>query len=120
MSKLKVEDYINNLPDAHRIALTKLRTLIHSIVPDAQEVISYGMPAFKYHGILVCYAAFKNHLSFFPANGQLIDELKEELEGFEISKGTIRFTPTKSIPIALIRKIVRTRIRENLARAKLA
>jgi uncharacterized protein YdhG (YjbR/CyaY superfamily) len=118
MSKLKVEDYIINLPDMQRITLTKLRTLIKSIVPDAEEVISYGMPTFKYHGILVCYAAFKNHLSFFPGNGQLIDELKEELEGFETSKGTIKFTPTKTIPIALIRKIVRTRIRENLANSK--
>ncbi len=120
MSKLRVEDYINNLPDMHRITLTQLRTLIKSIVPDAVEVISYGMPTFKYHGILVCYAAFKNHCSFFPTNGQLINEYRDELEGFETSKGAIKFTPTKTIPIALIRKIVRTRIRENLARAKLA
>jgi uncharacterized protein YdhG (YjbR/CyaY superfamily) len=117
MSKLNVKDYINNLPDSHRITLTKLRSLIKSIVPDAEELICYGMPTFKYHGTLVCYASFKNHLSFFPGNAHLIDELKEELTGFETSKGTIKFTPERTIPIALIRKIVRTRIRENLAKS---
>jgi uncharacterized protein YdhG (YjbR/CyaY superfamily) len=116
MSKLKVEDYINNLPDEQRITLTKLRSLIKSIVPDAEEVISYGMPTFKYHGMLVSYAAFKNHLSFFPCNGHLIDEFKEDLQEFTTSKGTIQFTSKHTIPVAVIRKIVRTRIRENLSK----
>ena len=114
MSKKLVDDYINNLPDEQRITLTNLRNLIKSIVPDSIEIISRGIPTFKYHGYLLQFAAYQNHCTFLPGSSSLIDELREELKDFETSKGAIKFTPKNTIPIALIRKIVRFRIRENL------
>lgn len=81
-------------------------------------MISYDMPSYKYLGALVYFAAFQKHCSFFPASSRLIRTYQVELAGFETSKGTIRFTPEKPIPAALVRKIVRARVQENEARRK--
>jgi uncharacterized protein YdhG (YjbR/CyaY superfamily) len=109
-----VEHWLSRLDAAQRAALEKLRAQIRSAAPGAEEVISYGQPTFKLHGHLVAFGAFKNHLSFFPMNATVIAENAAALKTFETSKGTIQFTPDKPIPAALVRKIVKARIAQNL------
>jgi uncharacterized protein YdhG (YjbR/CyaY superfamily) len=111
---ISVEEYLARLPEPARTTLSKVRAAIRaSAGPEATEVISYGMPGFRYKGMLVWYAAFKEHCSFFPGNSSLIEEFGEDLAGYSTSKGTIRFPLDKPLPAALIRKIVRMRMAEN-------
>lgn len=96
--------------------LQLIRNTIRRIAPDAEECISYGMPAFKLHGPLVYFAAFKNHIGFFPtASG--ISNFTSELQDFRYSKGTIQLPHNKPIPTKLIQKIVRFRVTENQTKA---
>jgi len=91
-----------------------MRATIRSIVPaEATEGLSYGMPAFRYKGPLVAYAAFKDHCSFFPMQASLIDRLKDELKQYRTSKGTLQFPPDRPLPAALLKKMVKLRIAEN-------
>lgn len=101
-----------------RERLQSIRTLIKETAKDAEEVISYGMPAYKWKGILVYFAAFKNHISFFPA-GSGIDEFKEELSEFKTSKGTIQVQHKQEIPYTLFKEIIQFRMSENERRAEL-
>lgn len=108
-----VESYLRGVPTAARASLEKLRQTIKSAVPEAVEVISYGIPTFKLGGrMLVSYAAFAEHCSFFPGAGP-VDEHQDELKSFQTSKGTIRFTETKPLSASLVKKLVKTRIRLN-------
>jgi uncharacterized protein YdhG (YjbR/CyaY superfamily) len=113
-----VGEYLRAVPPKQRAALEKVRKAIHAAAPGSVEVISYGMPAFKYRGrMLVYFAAFKDHCSFFPASGGLLAAHRSELKDFEASgKGTLRFTPEKPLPAALLKKLVKWRIKENEAR----
>lgn len=111
-----VNAYLKAQPAAFRTALEKLRAQIKAAAPKAEETISYGMPAYKYKGMLVYFAAFKNHCSFFPGSSAIAANQKG-LEGFKLSKGTIQFTPAKPIPAAIVKRIVKERIRENETRA---
>ena len=95
--------------------LRRLRRTIQAAAPDAEEVLSYGMPAFRQRRILVYFAAFKDHCSLFPASGAVMEALGEELEPYFSGKGTLSFTADKPIPAALVKKIVQTRIEENAA-----
>jgi uncharacterized protein YdhG (YjbR/CyaY superfamily) len=113
-----VDEYILAQPQHVKAVLEKLRATIKKAAPTAEELISYGMPAYKFHGMLVYFAAFKNHCSFFPGNASLIKEFKEELNAYKTAKGTIQFTAEKPLPAALVAKIVKTRIKENLAKSK--
>ena len=117
-NSIAIDKYLESLPEQQRIALEKLRQTIKKIVPQAQEVISYQMPAYKYHGMLVSFAAFKNHCSFFPRNSKTVEQFEEELKDFSISKGTIRFTPEKPIPEVLLKKIIEARKNDNLNKFK--
>lgn len=110
-----VDEYLKALPPDVRSVLEKLRTTIKSVAPTAEEVISYGMPGYKYHGMLVYMAAFKDHCSFFPGSSQII-RLYDELKEYKTSKGTIQFTVDKPLPVALVKKIVKARMRENEAK----
>src|SRR6266699_7182298 len=113
-----VDDYLSRLPDEPRAALEKLRQTIKSIVPDASEVISYQIPTFKYQGrMLVSYAAFAEHCSFFPGAAP-IEAHRNELTSYQTSKGTIRFPASKPLPAALVKKLVNTRLEENTRRQK--
>jgi len=114
-----IDSYLSCLPEKQIIALEKLRQTIREAAPEAEEVISYQIPAFKYHGMLVGFAGFKNHCSFFPMGSETISQFKNELKNFETSKGTIRFTPDKPLPSALVKKIVRARMKSNLERKAL-
>jgi uncharacterized protein YdhG (YjbR/CyaY superfamily) len=110
-----IDEYLSVLPENVRVILEKLRQTIKSVAPKAEEVISYGMPAFKYHGMLVYMAAFKNHCSFFPGSSQIV-KLYDELKSFKTSKGTIQFMVDKPLPVGLVKKIVKARMQENEAR----
>lgn len=109
----EVEKYLAALPTEQRDALEKLRKTILSVAKGAEEKISYGMPTVYYKGNLVHYAAFKDHMSFFGASAFVTEELKDKLAGYKTSKGTIQFTVEKPLPAALVKSIVRARMKEN-------
>ncbi len=110
-----VDEYIATFPKNMQSILQELRQVIRESAPEAEETISYQMPAFKLNGILVWFAAFKNHIGFFPKSSA-IAAFKEELSDYELSKGTIRFPLDKPIPFDLVRKIVQYRVKENLSK----
>jgi uncharacterized protein YdhG (YjbR/CyaY superfamily) len=111
---LIVHEYIHNLPEPARSSLRKIRAIIRSVVPpETTETISYGIPTFKYKGALFGYAAFSKHCSLFPMGSSVITALKDDLKGFETSKGTIRFPVDKPPPATLVKKLVRARIAQN-------
>jgi uncharacterized protein YdhG (YjbR/CyaY superfamily) len=112
-----VEKYLAKVPQPARTTLQKIRALIRSAAPpEATEAISYGIPAFHYNGMLVAYAAFANHCSFFPASGELLKEFADELRDYPCSKGTIRFAVDKPLPSALVKKLVKARVAKNKAK----
>jgi uncharacterized protein YdhG (YjbR/CyaY superfamily) len=114
-----VDKYLAKVPQPAQATLQKVRATIRSSAPrEATEAISYGIPAFKYNGMLVAYAAFANHCSFFPASGELLKEFADELKNYPCSKGTIRFAMDKPLPAGLIRKIVKARVAKNEAKRK--
>jgi uncharacterized protein YdhG (YjbR/CyaY superfamily) len=112
MKATSVDEYLASLSPHARPALMKLRRRIRSIVPEAAEVISYGIPTFKLDRMLVAYAAFRDHYSFFPLSSRLLDRYRREAARYQTSKGTLRFAFDEPLPESLIRKIVSARIRE--------
>jgi uncharacterized protein YdhG (YjbR/CyaY superfamily) len=112
-----IDEYFAKLSPRQRAFLQKLRKLIHSIAPKAQECITYSMPGFRQNAPFVAFAAFKNHYSLFPMGGATVEKFKRELKGFDTNKGTIRFTEEKPLPASLVRKIVRHRLAIDVARA---
>lgn len=112
-----IDEYIADSPEAVRPLLEKIRRVIQTAAPVAQEAISYSMPAFKQNGVLVYFAAFKDHIGFFPtASG--VSHFAKELEPYATSKGTVRFPLDKPIPLDLIKKIVKFRAAENSGKPK--
>ena len=111
-----VDEYLAGVPKEARATLEKLRRTIKAAAPMASEGISYQMPMYKHHGMVVGFAAFKNHCSIFPG-AAVMDAYKEELKPYDTSKGTIRFPVDKPLPATLVKKLVRARIKENEARA---
>jgi uncharacterized protein YdhG (YjbR/CyaY superfamily) len=111
-----INEYIETFPPKIQKQLKKLRKTIRKAAPDAEEVISYQMPAYKLKGILLYFAAFKDHISFFPsASG--VDAFKKELTGYKTSKGTIQIPHGTELPLDLIARIVKFRVNENLEKA---
>jgi uncharacterized protein YdhG (YjbR/CyaY superfamily) len=109
-----VDEYLAAVPEPARTTLNKIRATIRSAVPpEATEAISYGMPAFKYKGPLMWFAAFSNHCSLFPGSGSLIAAFQDDLKGYRTSKGTIQFPMDKPLPAALVKKLVKARIAQN-------
>ena len=114
-----VDAYLAKVPEPARATLEKVRATIRSVVPaETTEGLSYGMPAFRYKGALVAYAAFKDHCSFFPCQASLIDQMKDELKNYRTSKGTLQFPLDKPLAAALVKKMVKARIAENERRAE--
>jgi uncharacterized protein YdhG (YjbR/CyaY superfamily) len=108
-----IDEYLGRVSEPARSTLNKIRAIIRSVAPpDATEGISYGIPTFKYKGMLASFAAFSDHCSLFPGAGPTI-EFKNELKNFQTSKGTIRFAPDKPPSAALLKKLVKSRIAEN-------
>jgi uncharacterized protein YdhG (YjbR/CyaY superfamily) len=107
------DEYLAAVPEPARRTLKKIRAAIRSAVPpEATEIISYGIPAFKHKGVLVWFAAFSDHCSLFPT-ASVIEAFKKELKGFSTSKGTIQFPTDKPLPTALVKKLVKARVAQN-------
>lgn len=116
--KAEVEVYLAKVPEPARTTLEKLRATIRAAAPEeASEEINYGMPAFRYKGGLVGYAAFKQHCSFFPMSASLLDDFADELKGYRTSKGTLQFAMDKPLPAALVKRMVKARVQQNEAKA---
>lgn len=112
-----IDDYLAGVDADKRAALQALRETIHAAAPEAQECISYQMPSFRLKtGMLVSFGAWKNHCALYPLSAAVIREHASELAGFDTDKGTIRFTPDRPLPEALVRKLVAARVGENARR----
>lgn len=112
-----INEFIADFPDDIQIILEKIRATIQKAAPDAKEAIKYGMPTFVLNGNLVHFAAYKNHIGFYPAPTG-IDAFIEELAQYRTGKGTIQFPVDKPIPYDLITKVVKFRVEENLKKLK--
>ncbi|HWO03063.1 MAG TPA: DUF1801 domain-containing protein [Blastocatellia bacterium] len=110
-----VDDYLAAVPEDARAALAKLRKTIKAAAPKATEVISYQIPAYKHHGLLVGFAASKNHCTFHIMSVALTSAHAAELEGYKLGRASIRFEPNDPLPAALVTKLVKARIAENEA-----
>ena len=107
-----VEEYLAQVPEPAHSTLQKVRAVIQSVVPaGTTEVLSYRIPAFRYKRVLVWYAAFSDHCSLFPT-ASVIEKLGKELKAYTVSKGTIHFPTDKPLPSALLKKIVKARLRD--------
>jgi len=111
-----VDEYLAGVPKATRSTLEKLRKTIKAAGPKVTESISYGMPMYKQNGMVIGFAAFKDHCSIFPGSA-VMHAHKEELKRYDTSKGTIRFPADKPLPATLVKKLVKARVAENEARA---
>lgn len=107
-----VNSYIASFPKETQVLLEQLRSLIKKAAPKAEEVISYQMPAYKYNGMLVYFAGYAKHIGFYPT-GKGIEAFKDEITSYKTSKGTIQFPLNKKLPVTLITKIVKYRVKEN-------
>jgi uncharacterized protein YdhG (YjbR/CyaY superfamily) len=109
----EVDRYLAALDEPKRRTLEALRRSILQVVPDAEQGISYGMPAFKVRGKTVAgFAAFKNHLSYLPHSGSVLAAIADDVAGYETSKGSLRFPIDEPLPDPLVNKLVKTRMRE--------
>src|ERR1700724_4137026 len=100
-----VDEYLSLVSEDKRAALQALREILRAAAPDAEECISYQMPAFRLNGMLVGFAAAKNHCALYAWNGSAVGMFADELRGYETSKGAIRFTPEKPLPERLVRRV---------------
>ena len=116
-SPRNIDEYIATFPAETQALLGVLRATIQSAAPDAVEVISYQMPAFKLCGILVYFAAYQHHIGFYPGASGIV-AFDQDLKGYKTSKGTVQFPLDKALPIDLITKIVRFRVTENTQKAE--
>jgi uncharacterized protein YdhG (YjbR/CyaY superfamily) len=107
-----VDEYISAFPSDVQVKLEKIRKTIRSNAPKAEEVISYGIPGYKYHGILIYFAGFANHISVYPAPRQH-ESFKKELAAYKGGKGTVQFPDDKPIQFELIKRIVKFRMKQN-------
>lgn len=114
-----VDAYIATFPQDVQKILKTVRQAIQTAAPQAEELISYQIPAYKFYGWLMYFAAFKNHYSVFGATDDFVDQFKKELTGYKVGKGTIRFPFDEPVPVALIQKIAKFRVKENLQRGKI-
>ncbi len=115
---LTVDEYIAGFPQDVQEILNELRAVIKTAAPQAEEKISYQMPAFYFHGNLVYFAAYKKHIGFYPTSSG-IEHFKKELAGYEVSKGAVRFPLGKPIPLDLVRRMVDFRVRENMEKLRI-
>jgi uncharacterized protein YdhG (YjbR/CyaY superfamily) len=112
-----IDEYISSYSGETKKRLEQIRATIRKAAPGAEETISYGMPAFKFNGMLVWFAAHAKHIGFYPRVSAIV-RFKKELSAYKWAKGSIQFPLDKRLPLGLISKIVKFRMQENLARAK--
>ena len=111
-----IDQYLAALSADKRTALERLRKIIRDAAPEAEECISYQLPAFRQEGMLVGFGATANHCAFYLMSSSTLETYKDDLKNFDTSKGTIRFHSDKPLPAALVRKLVKARIAENASR----
>ncbi|CAB4550171.1 unannotated protein [freshwater metagenome] len=112
MSSKQVTAHLAKLPQPQKSTLQELRKSILEVIPEAEEVISYGFPGYRINGKIICgFDAFKNHCSFFPHSSLVIPELEKELLNYKTSKGALQFAVDKPLPKSLVRKLIKTRMR---------
>jgi uncharacterized protein YdhG (YjbR/CyaY superfamily) len=112
-----IDGYIAAFPKSIQIILNRLRRAIRASAPGAQEAISYGIPTFRLNGNLVHFAAYKSHIGFYPTSSG-IAAFRKELSRYELSKGTVRFPIDEPVPLGIVKKIVKFRVKENESRKK--
>ncbi len=112
-----IDEYIAGFPPDVQAILEKVRATIRKAAPGAEETIKYRMPTFMLHGNLVYFAAFKDHIGFYPVPTG-VEKFKKELAAYKMGRGSIQFPLDQPIPYGLISKIVKFRAKENLAKAK--
>lgn len=109
----EIDQYLDALEEPKRTTLTRLRQTILDTLPQAEQGLSYGLPAFKVKGkTIVGFAAFKNHLSYLPHSGSVFPELKDELKGYSASSGALRFSIDEPLPVALVEKLIAVRLQQ--------
>lgn len=109
----EMDDYLGGLPSEQRDAFARVRVVVEEVAPDAEEGVSYGMPAYLHAGRpLLGFRAAKSHLSIFPFSPKAIEAVEDRLEGFDLSKGTIRFSPGAPVPDDVLADLVRARMEE--------
>lgn len=115
MSSQEITEYLNSLDGQKRATLQELRETILQIIPDADEGLSYGLPAFRLQGKVVAgFAAFKNHLSYMPHSGSVFPELKDDVASYSASKGVLRFSIDECLPKQLVQKLIDVRMSQAL------
>lgn len=113
MSAQEIDEYLDGLDEPKRTTLARLRQTIIDVLPEADQGISYGLPAFKVRGkVIAGFAAFKNHLSYLPHSGSVFPELGEELQGYTTSSGALRFSVDEPLPAPLVKKLISVRLRQ--------
>jgi len=113
VSAEEIDRYLDGLEEPKRSTLARLRQTILDVLPEAEQGISYGVPAFKVGGKTIAgFAAFKNHLSYLPHSGSVFPRLKEELKGYSTSSGALRFDTAKPLPAALVEKLIAVRLEQ--------
>ena len=112
-----VDQYLSAFPSSTKVLLKKIRETVKEVAPQAEELISYNMPGFRWNGMLVWYAAYKQHIGFYPTPSA-IKTFAQELSQFKTSKGAIQFPIDKPIPASLVKKIVKFRMKQNLDKLK--
>ncbi len=110
---MTVDEYLAGVPEPQRTTLQQLRDMLRRMLPDATETISYNMPAFKMGGKAVAgYASFKAHCSYFPHSGSVLDQVGDQLDGYDWDKGTLRFPIDEPLPEPLVRRLVEVRLNQ--------
>jgi uncharacterized protein YdhG (YjbR/CyaY superfamily) len=112
-----MDEYIAGFPDDVQVMLERIRATVHKAAPGAEEAMKYGIPTFVLKGNLVHFGAYKKHIGFYPSPTG-IAQFKKELSGFEMSKGAVQFPLDRSLPLSLISKIVKFRVKEQLEKSK--
>ena len=113
MSAKEIDDYITQIEEPKRSTLLALRETIVSLLPEAEQCIAYGMPAFRVNGkVIAGFAAFKNHLAYLPHSGSVFSELRDELAGYETTSGSLHFPIDRPLPEPLVKKLIEVRLRQ--------
>src|SRR5487761_1953220 len=119
VSSADIDRYLREVPARQRVILQRLRETIMEIVPEAEQCISYKVPAFRVTGGVVCgFASFKNHMSYLPFSGSVLGQLSDELDAFTCSKSALRFTPSTPLPDPLVERLIQVRLAEIRARKR--
>jgi uncharacterized protein YdhG (YjbR/CyaY superfamily) len=113
MSKQEVDRYLAKVEEPKRTTLERLRRTIQELLPDAEEVISYGMPGFRRNGkMIVGFAAFKNHLAYLPHSGSVFSAMRDDLAGYKFTDGSLHFPVDRALPKALVKKLIGVRLKQ--------